>query len=122
MHDVKIAQVLLTEDDFMDWKRYTNLRRTMEKLLKLNVLPIINENDTVSTAELEYAARARSGPSVTTIGWRALVMSRLESDALVLLTNVDGLLRHDPKGSDRGANDDGAARAHPTRGEPDRRS
>ena len=54
LHDVKIAQVLLTEDDFTDFRRYTNLRRTMEKLLKLGVLPIINENDTVSTAELEY--------------------------------------------------------------------
>src|SRR5258705_11178091 len=53
-HDVKIAQVLLTENDFTNFRRLTNLRRTMEKLLKLGVLPIINENDTVSTAELEY--------------------------------------------------------------------
>src|SRR5437762_957817 len=55
VHDVRIAQVLLIEDDFTDWRRYTNLRCTMEKLLKLGVLPIINENDAVSTAELEYA-------------------------------------------------------------------
>src|SRR5213078_2846146 len=55
VHDVKIAQVLLTEDDFTNFRRYTILRRTMEKLLKLGVLPIINENDAVSTAELEYA-------------------------------------------------------------------
>ena len=97
VHDVKIAQVLLTEDDFMEWKRYTNLRRTMEKLLKLNVLPIINENDTVSTAELEYAlGQERVFGDNDRLA--ALVMSRLESDALVLLTNVDGLLRHDPKG------------------------
>src|SRR5271168_5179608 len=52
-HDVKIAQVLLTEEDFSNWQRYSNLRRTMEKLIGFGVLPIVNENDTVSTAELE---------------------------------------------------------------------
>ncbi len=102
VHDVSIAQVLLTEDDFMEWKRYTNLRRTMEKLLKLKVLPIINENDTVSTAELEYAfGQERVFGDNDRLA--ALVMSRLESDALILLTNVDGLLRYDPKGQ-RGVN------------------
>src|SRR5215510_3572853 len=50
---VAIAQVLLTEDDFSDWHRHQNLRRAMENLLKLGVLPVINENDTVSTIELE---------------------------------------------------------------------
>jgi len=102
VHDVSIAQVLLTEDDFMEWKRYTNLRLTMEKLLKLKVLPIINENDTVSTAELEYAfGQERVFGDNDRLA--ALVMSRLESDALILLTNVDGLLRYDPKGQ-RGVN------------------
>src|ERR671932_611528 len=52
-HGVKIAQVLLTEDDFTDRRRYSNLQRTMERLLKLGVVPVVNENDTVSTAELE---------------------------------------------------------------------
>ena len=97
-HDVRIAQVLLTEDDFTDWKRYTNLRRTMERLLKLGVLPIVNENDTVSTAELEYVAASvtdRVFGDNDRLG--ALVMSRLESDALVLLTNVEGLLQRAPK-------------------------
>jgi glutamate 5-kinase len=102
VHDVSIAQVLLTEDDFMEWKRYTNLRRTMEKLLKLNVLPIINENDTVSTAELEYAA-GQERVFGDNDRLAALVMSRLESDALVLLTNVDGLLRYDRSTTERGA-------------------
>ena len=97
-HDVRIAQVLLTEDDFTDWKRYTNLRRTMERLLKLGVLPIVNENDTVSTAELEYVAASdtdRVFGDNDRLG--ALVMSRLESDALVLLTNVEGLLQRAPE-------------------------
>jgi glutamate 5-kinase len=96
-HDVKIAQVLLTEDDFTDWKRYTNLRRTMERLLKLGVLPIVNENDTVSTAELEYVASDSDRVFGDNDRLGALVMSRLESDALVLLTNVEGLLQRAPK-------------------------
>ena len=105
VHEVNIAQVLLIEDDFTDWKRYNNLRRTIEKLLKLNVLPVINENDTVSTAELEYAL---AGERVFGDNDRlaALVMSRLESDALVLLTNVEGLLRYDPMRMDRDINQD----------------
>jgi glutamate 5-kinase len=105
VHDVKIAQVLLTEDDFIEWQRYTNLRRTMEKLLKLNVLPIVNENDTVSTAELEYAT-GQERVFGDNDRLAALVMSRIESDALILLTNVDGLLRYDPKGLDRDVGSD----------------
>jgi len=97
-HEVRIAQVLLTEDDFTDWKRYTNLRRTMERLLKLGVLPIVNENDTVSTAELEYVASDTERVFGDNDRLGALVMSRLESDALILLTNVEGLLQHAPTG------------------------
>ena len=92
--DVKIAQVLLTEDDFTNWHRYSNLRRTMEKLLGFGVLPIVNENDTVSTAELEVVTRESRAPVFSDNDrLAALVMSGLEGDALVLLTNVDGLLR-----------------------------
>jgi glutamate 5-kinase len=97
--DVKIAQVLLTEEDFTNWRRYSNLQRTMEKLLGFGVLPIVNENDTVSTAELESV---ESGPRPVAFSdndrLAALVMSGLEADALVLLTNVDGLLREEPRG------------------------
>lgn len=96
-HDITIAQVLLTEDDFTEWRRYTNLRRTMEKLLKLGVLPIVNENDTVSTAELEYVASGQERAFGDNDRLAALLMSGLEADALVLLTNVDGLLRRGPK-------------------------
>ncbi|HVQ39335.1 MAG TPA: glutamate 5-kinase [Pyrinomonadaceae bacterium] len=109
LHEVNIAQVLLTEDDFTDFRRYTNLRRTMEKLLKLGVLPIINENDTVSTAELEseleYDQTESGHERVFGDNDRlaALVMSKLEADALILLTNVDGLLNHQakPRGDDQ---------------------
>jgi glutamate 5-kinase len=105
--DVPIAQVLLTEDDFMDWKRHLNLRRTIEKLLKLGVLPIINENDTVSTVELEYA---KSEGASRTFGdndrLAALVMSKLDADALIILTNVDGLLRRTPNRDGKSASDE----------------
>jgi len=90
-HAVKIAQVLLTEDDFTDRRRYSNLQRTMERLLKLGVVPVVNENDTVSTAELEYV---RGGARVFSDNDRlaALVAGKLAADALVLLSDVDGLL------------------------------
>jgi len=100
--DIKVAQVLLTEEDFTNWSRYSNLRHTIEKLLGFGVLPIVNENDTVSTAELEVV---HPGPRVSAFSdndrLAALVMSGLEADALVLLTTVDGFLRQasvDPGG------------------------
>jgi glutamate 5-kinase len=89
----KVAQVLLTEEDFSNWGRYSNLRRTMEKLLGFGVLPIVNENDTVSTAELEIVSGARQAAFSDNDRLAALVMSGMEADALVLLTNVEGFLR-----------------------------
>ena len=89
----KIAQVLLTEEDFSNWGRYSNFRRTMEKLLGFGVLPIVNENDTVSTAELEILSGGRQAAFSDNDRLAALVMSGMEADALVLLTNVEGLLR-----------------------------
>ena len=91
---IKVAQVLLTEEDFTLWRRYSNLRHTIEKLLQFGVVPIINENDTVSTAEIasvESGGRAAAFSDNDRLA--ALVMSGLEADALVLVTNVDGLLR-----------------------------
>ena len=97
--DVKIAQVLLTEEDFTNWRRYSNLQSTMEKLIGFGVLPIVNENDTVSTAELEtVAAESRTAAFSDNDRLAALVMSGLEADALVLLTNVDGLLQFESRG------------------------
>ncbi len=90
--DLKTAQVLLTEDDFTDRTRYSNLRRVMERLLKLGVIPIVNENDTVSTAELECLDSGGKRVFGDNDRLAALIMSKLEADALILLTNVDGLL------------------------------
>ena len=87
----KVAQVLLTEEDFSNWNRYSNLRRTMEKLLGFGALPIVNENDTVSTAELESVGRQAAFSDNDRLA--ALVMSGMEADLLVLVTNVDGFLQ-----------------------------
>lgn len=104
--DVKIAQVLLTEEDFTNWRRYSNLQATMEKLIGFGILPIVNENDTVSTAELESVAPGLRTPAFSDNDrLAALVMSGLEADALVLLTNVDGLLEQESsQSSSRGPN------------------
>jgi len=100
-HDVRIAQVLLTEDDFMARSRSSNLRRTVEKLLKLGVVPIVNENDTVSTAELESVGQdSKTRIFSDNDRLAALVASKVDANALLLLSNVAGLLRlgpgHDP--------------------------
>lgn len=99
-YQTKIAQVLLTEDDFTNWQRYQNLRSTMERLLKLGVLPIVNENDTVSTAELRSIGE--NGQRVFSDNDRlaALVMSKLAANVLVLLTDVDGLMSDAPRANE----------------------
>jgi len=99
-YGVHLAQVLLTEGDFVDRSRYSNLRQTMEALLKLGVLPVVNENDTVSTAELDYL-NIRAGERIFSDNDRlaALVMSHIEAEVLVLLTDVDGLMQLGPSGS-----------------------
>lgn len=98
--NIKVAQVLLTGEDFSNWGRYTKLRRTMEKLLSLRVLPIVNENDTVSTAEIESLdGESRTAAFSDNDRLAALVMSGLDGDVLILLTNVDGFFQKRPAGS-----------------------
>jgi glutamate 5-kinase len=86
-HNLKVAQVLVTEDDFSDLKRYSILRQTFERLLKLRAVPVVNENDTVTNIYTEQAPVFRDNDRLA-----ALVLSKLDADALVLLSNVDGLL------------------------------
>ncbi len=93
------AQVLLTEEDFHNRRRYLNLRSTLAKLLELGVVPIINENDTVSTAELEETGdgserRVNFGDNDKL---SALVSAKIEADLLLILTDVDGLYDADPR-------------------------
>lgn len=99
---ITTAQVLLTEEDFSNRKRYLNLRGTIAELMRLKVLPIINENDTVSTAELEplppgehYKVNFGDNDKLS-----ALVASKVEADLLVILTDVDGLYTQDPRKGD----------------------
>jgi delta-1-pyrroline-5-carboxylate synthetase len=97
---VTAAQVLLTAEDFSDPRRYGNLRHTLDRLLELGALPIINENDTVSTTELEPL---ESGFRPVNFGdndtLSALVAARTGADVLLILTDVDGLYTADPSGS-----------------------
>lgn len=89
------AQVLLTAADFSDRKRYLNLRGTLERLLHFNAVPIINENDTVSTVELEEKGRGRGFGDNDMLS--ALITSKLDADLLVILTNVDGVFMENPE-------------------------
>lgn len=90
---VTAAQVLLTEDDFASRGRYLALRATLEELLRLGAVPVLNENDTVGTAELETAAGHVFGDNDKL---SALVASKLGADLLVILSDVDGLHTANP--------------------------
>ena len=81
---VKVAQILLTRDDFQDRARYLNIRNTIAALNDCRALPIINENDTVSVDEIRFGDNDLIA---------ALVANMIDADLLVLLTDVDGLLR-----------------------------
>lgn len=87
-HEIRAAQVLLTHEDLSDRKRYLNARSTLITLLSLNVIPVINENDTVATDEIRF------GDNDTLA---ALVTNLIEADVLVILTDQGGLFTADPR-------------------------
>ncbi len=96
-HGVQTGQVLLTQADFDDRLRYLNLRSTLTALMRRSVLPVINENDAVSTEELAFeegAARPVFGDNDML---SALVAAKLSADLLLLLTDVDGVYDRDPR-------------------------
>jgi len=99
---IPTAQVLLTDDDFSSRSRYLNLRNTVSRLVELGVLPIVNENDTVSTSEIEEHAADRVRPPVfgDNDQLSALVASKLDADLLLVLSDVDGLFPRDPRAGD----------------------
>ena len=98
----RIAQVLLTEDDFRDPVRHDNLRGTLDSLLHLGVIPIVNENDTVSTMELERPAESQHRERIFGDNDKlsALLMKHINADLLVLLSDVDGLYDRNPSEPD----------------------
>ncbi|RAU21912.1 glutamate 5-kinase [Paramagnetospirillum kuznetsovii] len=87
-HGITVAQVLLTLEDSEDRRRYLNARTTLETLLRLGAVPVINENDTVATAEIRFGDNDRLA---------ARVAQMVSADALVLFSDIDGLYTADPR-------------------------
>lgn len=87
-HGLVGGQILLTQDDFVRRNRYLNARRTLERLLALGVVPIVNENDVVATEELAYGDNDRLA---------ALVATMLDAELLLLLSDVEGVFDADPR-------------------------
>lgn len=86
-HGLSVAQILLTFGDTEERRRYLNARSTLNTLLKLGAIPVINENDTVATAEIRFGDNDRLA---------ARVAQMITADCLVLLSDVDGLYTSDP--------------------------
>jgi len=87
-HEVRAGQILLTADDLMRRAHYRNAQRTLNRLLELGVLPVVNENDTVATDEIRFGDNDRLA---------ALVAHVVRAGALILLSDVDGLYDFDPR-------------------------
>jgi len=87
-HGLRTAQILLTHEDLADRRRYLNARSTLFALLRLGVIPIVNENDTVATDDIKLGDNDTLG---------ALVANLIDADALVILTDQRGLYDADPR-------------------------
>jgi glutamate 5-kinase len=87
-HGITVAQVLVTLDDTEARRRYLNARNTLDTLLKLRAVPVINENDSVATAEIRFGDNDRLA---------ARVAQMISADTLVLLSDIDGLYTGDPR-------------------------
>ncbi len=83
-----VGQVLITKEIIDDKSRYQNAKNTLRALLRMNVIPIVNENDTVSTEEIEFGDNDRLSATVAIIA---------EAELLILLSDIDGLYNEDPK-------------------------
>lgn len=83
-----VAQLLLTASDIQDRERYVNAKGALEAALKLDAVPVVNENDSVATAEIKF------GDNDTLSAWTAYLVG---ADALVILTDIDGLYSADPR-------------------------
>jgi glutamate 5-kinase len=87
-HGLVAAQALLVPNDFVDRRQYLHARRTLERLLQLGCVPVINENDAIASDEIRYGDNDRIA---------ALVSHNVSADVLVLLTDIDGLYTADPR-------------------------
>lgn len=86
-HDMNVAQILMTLEDSENRRRYINARNTLETLLSMGVVPLINENDTVATDEIRFGDNDRLA---------ARVAAMVSADTLVLFSDIDGLYTADP--------------------------
>lgn len=97
-YNINTAQILLTADDFDQRIKYLNLSSVLSELLNLKVIPIINQNDTVSTEELEESVHGAIEINFSDNDkLSALVASKLDADLLVILSDIDGLFDDNPK-------------------------
>ncbi len=87
-HNITVAQVLVTLDDTEERRRHLNARSTLNQLLALGAVPVINENDTVATQEIRYGDNDRLA---------ARVAAMISADLLVLLSDIDGMYEADPR-------------------------
>jgi glutamate 5-kinase len=87
-HRITVAQILLTLDDTEERRRHLNARSTIAALLRLDTVPVINENDTVATSEIRFGDNDRLA---------ARVAAMISADALILLSDIDGLYTADPR-------------------------
>jgi glutamate 5-kinase len=87
-HNISVAQILLTLSDTEERRRHLNARSTIMQLLTLGVVPVVNENDTVATAEIRFGDNDRLA---------ARVAAMISADTLVLLSDIDGLYERDPR-------------------------
>ena len=87
-YSLKVGQILLTKEDTTKRKQYLNIRNTIENLIKLNVIPIINENDSSAVDEIKFGDNDNLA---------ALVSSLAEADALIILSDIEGMYDKNPK-------------------------
>jgi glutamate 5-kinase len=95
-HDVHVGQLLLTYDALKDRERFLNVRNATERLLDLGVVPIANENDTVSTEEITQPETGQQATFGDNDKLSAYVATKAKADLLVILSDVDGLYTDDP--------------------------
>ncbi len=95
-HEVCAAQMLVTSDDLTDRQKYLNFSETLNELLRMKALPILNENDSISTAELQVGKSFGDNDKLS-----AIVAAKMGADLLVILSNVSGFYKTNPRTDQR---------------------
>lgn len=96
-YGIVAGQILLTEDDFSQRKKYLSLRTTLNRLLEMHAVPIVNQNDTVTAIELDETLEPVQMCFTDNDKLSALVASELDADLLLILSDIDGLYDANPK-------------------------